>query len=122
MSRRSPTAGLERSVGLLVICIEGRSRASVQCVMSYSLVGVAWRRRRKCPMAEPDWTGKGKTIAALIEELQSFEDQTSEVRISFDGGDTSLPISLVGKSLCQGRLYATLRNCQDEPTAINHRA
>jgi hypothetical protein len=72
-------------------------------------------------MAEPAWTGKGKTIADLIEELQSFEDQTLEVRISFDGGETSLPISLVGKSLCEGKPYTTLRNCQDEPTAIEHR-
>lgn len=72
-------------------------------------------------MAEPAWTGKGKTIAGLIEELQSFEDQTLEVRISFDGGETSLPISLVGKSSSKGRHYVTLRNCQDEPTTIHHR-
>jgi hypothetical protein len=73
-------------------------------------------------MAEPAWTGNGKTIAGLIKELQSFEDQTLEVRISFDGGGTSLPISLVGKSLYEGRSYATLRNCQDEPTPIRHYA
>lgn len=72
-------------------------------------------------MAEAAWTGEGKTIAGLIEELQSFEDQTLEVRISFDGGETSLPISLVGKSLSEGRPYATLRTCQEEPTAIRHR-
>ncbi len=72
-------------------------------------------------MATLAWTGKGKTIAGLIEELQSFEDQTLEVRISFDGGETSLPISLVGKSLSNGRPCATLRNCEDEPTAIRHR-
>ena len=67
-------------------------------------------------MAEPAWTGKGKTIAGLIAELQTFEDQTLEVRISFDGGVTSRPISLVGKSLHEGRQYVTLRNCQDAPT------
>ena len=72
-------------------------------------------------MTAPAWTGKGKTIAGLIEELRSFEDQTLEVRISFDGGESSLPISLVGKSWCEGRPCATLRNCQDEPTAIHHR-
>ena len=72
-------------------------------------------------MAEPAWTGKGKTIAGLIEELQSFEDPTLEVRLSFDGGETSLPISLVGKSMSMGRPYVTLRNCQDEPTALRHR-
>jgi hypothetical protein len=56
-------------------------------------------------MKNPDWTSKGKTVADLIRELLSFEDQEMEVRISLDGGDTSLPISLVGKS--NGR-YAVL--------------
>ncbi len=72
-------------------------------------------------MAEPAWTGRGKSVADLIKELQTFEDQSLEVRISTDGGDTSLPISLVGKSLCNGRSCATLQNCQDEPTPIRHR-
>ena len=40
---------------------------------------------------------RGKTIAGLIRELQSFEDQTLEVRLSLDAGDTSYPIALVGK-------------------------
>ena len=69
-------------------------------------------------MAVAAWTATGKTIAGLIAELQSFEDQTLEVRISFDDGESSLSISLVGKSLCEGRPYATLRNCQEKPTAI----
>jgi hypothetical protein len=72
-------------------------------------------------MTEPVWIGRGKTIAGLIKELQTFEDQTLEVRISIDGGDTSLPISLVGKSLHEGKSYAVLRNCQDVPTSIGHR-
>jgi hypothetical protein len=70
-------------------------------------------------MINPDWTSRGKTVAQLIEELRTFEDQGMEVRISLDDGETSYPISLVGKS--NGK-YAVLRNCQDEPTAINHRA
>jgi hypothetical protein len=69
-------------------------------------------------MKYPEWTSKGKTVAHLIEELLSFEDQGMEVRISLDGGDTSLPISLVGKS--NGK-YAVLKNCQDIPTPIRHR-
>lgn len=69
-------------------------------------------------MKNPDWTSKGNTVADLIRELLSFEDQEMEVRISLDGGDTSLPISLVGKS--NGR-YAVLQNCQDIPTPITHR-
>ncbi|MGE8224370.1 MAG: hypothetical protein ACN6RK_01170 [Stenotrophomonas sp.] len=69
-------------------------------------------------MINPDWTSKGKTVAQLIEELRTFENQEMEVRISLDGGDTSYPISLVGKS--NGK-YAVLQNCQDVPTAAQHR-
>lgn len=72
-------------------------------------------------MTDPAWTSKGKTIAALISELESFEDQSLEVRISMDGGDPSAPISLVGKSVYGGRSYATLSNCQDRPTLLRHR-
>ena len=68
-------------------------------------------------MINPEWTSRGKTIAQLIQELRTFEDQSMEVRISLDGGSTSLPISLVGKS---GGKYAVLQNCQDLPTAIDH--
>lgn len=69
-------------------------------------------------MKNPEWTSKGKTIAGLVKELLSFEDQEMEVRVSLDGGDTSLPISLVGKS--NGK-YVVLKNCQDIPTPIRHR-
>lgn len=68
-------------------------------------------------MKNPEWTSRGKTIAGLIKELQSFEDQTLEVRISSDDGATSLPISLVGK--ISGK-YAVLQNCEDEPSVIKH--
>lgn len=47
--------------------------------------------------ARPEWMTKGKTIAELIDELRSFEDQNLEVRISTDDGETHRPISLVGK-------------------------
>lgn len=69
-------------------------------------------------MINPDWTSKGKSVAQLIEELRTFENQEMEVRISVDGGDTSVPISLVVRS--NGK-YAVLENCQDVPTVIDHR-
>jgi len=68
-------------------------------------------------MINPEWACKGKTVAQLIEELRTFENQEMEVRISLDDGETSFPISLVGK--LSGK-YAALMNCQDVPTAIHH--
>ena len=70
-------------------------------------------------MTNPEWTSRGKTVAQLIEELRTFENQEMEARISLDDGDTSFPISLVGK--LSGK-YAVLLNCQDVPTPIHHRA
>ena len=61
-------------------------------------------------MTNSNWTTRGKTIAGLIKELQSFEDHSLEVRISIDGGASSVPISLVGKTLHRGR------TCEEEPT------
>lgn len=46
----------------------------------------------------PHWITRGKTVRQLIQELQSFENQDLEVRISIDGGETNKCISLVGKS------------------------
>ncbi len=46
---------------------------------------------------DPEWVTCGKSIKQLIKELESFEDQNLLVEISFDDGDTSKPISLVGK-------------------------
>ena len=57
---------------------------------------------------QPAWVTHGKTVRELIAELQSFEDQEMEVRISIDGGETSKCISLVAK---QGR-QAVLKNCE----------
>lgn len=69
-------------------------------------------------MTNPDWTSRVKTVAQLIAELRTFENQDLEVRISLDDGDTSYPISLVGK--LNGK-YAALMNCQDVKTPIHHR-
>jgi len=68
-------------------------------------------------MSNAGWTGRGKTIAQLIQELQTFENQDMEVRISMDGGTSSVPISLVGK--VNGR-FALLKNCEDVPSFFNH--
>jgi hypothetical protein len=69
-------------------------------------------------MTDPEWTSRGKTIAHLIRELQSFEDKDMEVRISLDQGVTSYAISLVGK---YNNNYAVLSNQQVDQTPINHR-
>ena len=61
----------------------------------------------------PDWVTRGKTICQLINELQSFENQDLEVRISLDGGVTSKCISLVSKS----NGVALLENCEDDSDA-----
>jgi len=45
----------------------------------------------------PEWVTRGKSIRQLIKELQSFENQDLEVRISIDAGDSHQPISLVEK-------------------------
>ena len=68
-------------------------------------------------MNGPDWAGCGKTVAQLIAELQTFEDPQMQVRLSVDGGSTSVPISLVVR--CNGK-YAVLKNAQDVPDVIRH--
>ncbi len=58
----------------------------------------------------PDWVTRGKTIRQLIEELQTFEDQDLEVRLSLDNGDTHSCISLVAKG--DGGKYCVLMNAE----------
>lgn len=43
------------------------------------------------------WMMAGKTIKQLISELESFEDLSLIVELSFDGGVSSKPISLIGR-------------------------
>jgi hypothetical protein len=64
---------------------------------------------KKLKHAIPDWVTRGKTIRQLIKELQSFEDQDLEVRLSLDDGDTHSCISLVTKS--EGK-YCVLQNSE----------
>ena len=56
-----------------------------------------------------DIQNRGKTIRNLIKELQSFENQDLEVKISMDNGATNRSIGLVGKinNCC------VLMNCED---------
>ncbi|GAA3068988.1 hypothetical protein GCM10010520_15790 [Rhizobium viscosum] len=44
-----------------------------------------------------NWTERGKTVGALIKELESFENQELLVVLSIDGGEEVRPVSLVGK-------------------------
>ncbi len=46
---------------------------------------------------QPDWVTKGKTICQLIEELQTFENQQLEVKMSFDEGKICKPVSMLVK-------------------------
>lgn len=68
------------------------------------LVNKMGNKRKKTP----EWVIKGKTIKQLIKELKTFEEKDIEVRISLDSGETSKPISLVGKS--DG--HCLLMNCE----------
>ena len=58
----------------------------------------------------PAWVTQGKTIKQLIEELQTFENQDLEVRISLNEGETHKPISLIGKR----NGFCVLMNCELE--------
>ncbi len=63
----------------------------------------------------PEWVIRGKTIKELISELQTFENQDLEVRISIDDGDSFRPISLVtheylGEGIAR---FCGLQNCED---------
>ncbi len=58
----------------------------------------------------PEWVTKGKTIKQLISELQSFENQDLEVKISVDAGETFKCISLVGKHTEEGVQFCGIEN------------
>lgn len=58
----------------------------------------------------PNWVTRGKTIKQLIEELQTFENQDIEVRLSLDYGDTHSCISLVANG--EDGKYCVLMNAE----------
>ena len=43
----------------------------------------------------PEWVTRGKTVRQLIAELQSFNDQDAEIRMSIDYGETNWCVSIV---------------------------
>lgn len=67
-------------------------------------------------MSQSNWESRGKTVAQLIRELQSFENQELEVRISVDGARSSVPISLVAKH----GTVAVLANYEHPPSVQRH--
>ncbi len=61
----------------------------------------------------PEWVTRGKTIRQLIKELETFENQDLEVRISLDDGDTNSCISLVAKGYGEDKAqYCVLMNSE----------
>lgn len=66
---------------------------------------------------EPSWITRGKTIRQLIQELQSFENQDLEVRISVDGGKVHKCVSLVEKRAAGATHICLLVNCEDNGTS-----
>ena len=56
-----------------------------------------------------EWGAKEKSIAQIIEELNTFEDQELMVMVSSDGGKTLKPVKLLGKELNKdNKAYCTL--------------
>jgi len=60
----------------------------------------------------PEWVKAGKTISQLIKELQSFENQDLEVKISLDDGETFKCISLVTKEHNNEKSFCGLTNSE----------
>ena len=55
------------------------------------------------------WGAKEKSIAQIIEELNTFEDQELMVMVSSDGGKTLRPVNLLGKEFDKdNKAYCTL--------------
>jgi len=47
---------------------------------------------------DENYTTRGKTIRQLIHELNSFENQDLEVRMSLDGRATLFPVSILSRA------------------------
>lgn len=55
------------------------------------------------------WGAKEKSIAQIIKELNTFEDQELTVMVSSDGGKTLRPVKLLGKEFDKdNKAYCTL--------------
>ena len=56
-----------------------------------------------------EWGAKEKSIAQVIDELKTFEDQELMVMVSSDGGKTLKPVKLLGKEFDKdNKAYCTL--------------
>lgn len=56
-----------------------------------------------------EWVEKDKSIAQVIDELKTFEDQNLTVMVSSDGGETLRPVKLLGKEFDKdNKAYCTL--------------
>ncbi len=56
-----------------------------------------------------EWSAKEKSIAQIIEELNTFEDQELTVMVTSDGGKTLRPVKLLGKEFDKdNKAYCTL--------------
>ncbi len=56
-----------------------------------------------------EWGTEEKSIAQIIEELNTFEDQELMVMVSSDGGETLRPVKLLGKEFDKdNKAYCTL--------------
>ena len=56
-----------------------------------------------------EWGEKDKSIAQVIDELKTFEDQELIVMVSSDGGETLKPVKLLGKEFDKdNKAYCTL--------------
>ncbi len=56
-----------------------------------------------------EWSAKEKSIAQIIKELNTFEDQELMVMVSSDGGKTLKPVKLLGKEFDKdNKAYCTL--------------
>ena len=76
---------------------------------SYCIRGLVVSKQGERP---PEWVIRGKTIRQLIEELQTFEDQDLEVRMSVDDGETFRCISLVTREEKLGGHFCGLVNSE----------
>ncbi|GAB3090755.1 hypothetical protein [Lysobacter terrae] len=105
--------GVDSLRRLIISRVFIRRRAKVASADHARTVSTVRPRSSPCLLPFNSGSGsKGKTVARLIEELQSIEDQEAEIRVSLDEGQTSYPISLVGDldGMC-----AVLINCRAHP-------
>ena len=59
--------------------------------------------------SQNEWVAKEKSIAQIIKELNTFEDQELMVMVSSDGGKTLRPVTLLGKEFDKdNKAYCTL--------------